>query len=437
MKRDLVAVVLAGGEGKRFWPLTMDKNLFPFLGKTFFDQSVVGALPKEVSRVVIVANESNAPFFHAYKFSVPHDVVIQRSAQGMDKAILTASAHLQSVSLLVVIADDLTEKHMLQSVVDKAYSSGAFSVLPGWKTSRYFPGGYLITEGERVKGITEKPGEGNEPSPYVYISGQYFRESESLLEALKQASSDRDDVYEQALTTLMKKESFIMTPYLGQFASLKYPWNILDSMDILFERLQKKQGKNVEIRSNIVVEGNVVFGDNVKVFENTKIVGPCYIGTNTIIGNNNIIRHSHIGSNCVTGFNTDITRSYIGDNSWFHSNYVGDSVLEGNVSLGSGAVLANLRLDEGEIHTTIKGERVNTRRTKLGAIIGKNVRIGVNASIMPGVKIGNGSFIGAGVTLDKDLPDNQICFVRQQHTVTTNTRSVMESTTREQFREKV
>ena len=41
----------------------------------------------------------------------------------------------------------------------------------------------------------------------------------------------------------------------------------------------------------------------------------------------------------MTGFNTDITRSYIGDNCWFHSNYIGDSVLEGNVSMGSGAAI--------------------------------------------------------------------------------------------------
>ncbi len=406
MKKELIAVVLAGGIGKRFWPLTTDKNLFSFLGKTFFEQAVMGAVPKEVSSVVIVANEFNAPIFRSFKFSVPHETVIQRSPNGMADALLTASARLQGASLLIVIADDLTDKQMLQSVLDKALSTKAFSVIPGWKARKYFPGGYLITDGEKVKGIMEKPGEGNEPSPFVYISGQYFRESESLLEALKQASSDRDDVYEQALTTLMKKESFIMTPYLGQFASLKYPWNILDCMDILFEGLQKKQGKNVEIRSNVVVEGNVVFGDNVKVFENTKIVGPCYIGDNTIIGNNNIIRHSHIGANCVTGFNTDITRSYVGDNCWFHSNYIGDSVIEGDVSMGSGTVCANLRLDRGEIASVVGNNRINTRRTKLGALIGKNVRIGVNTSIMPGVKIGSNSMVGAGLVVNHDIPND-------------------------------
>lgn len=424
MNRELVAVVLAGGTGKRFWPLTIDKNLFPFFGKTFFEHAVARALPKEVSRVVVVANDSNAPFYRGFKFSVPHDVVVQASAQGMADAVLSASSRLEGVSLLVVIADDLTEQSMLESVVNKAQSSDVFGALPGWKTKRYFPGGYLVVDGGKVKSIMEKPGEGNEPSPYVYISGQYFRESELLLHVLKDVSSDRDDVYEKALTTLMKKEVFVMAPYEGSFASLKYPWNVLDIMGILLEHFDGKQGKNVDIRSNVVIEGNVVFGDNVKVFENTKIVGPCYIGKNTVIGNNNIIRDSHIGANCVTGFTTDITRSYIGDDCWFHSNYIGDSVLESNVSLGSGTVLANLRLDEGEIYSVVKGERVNTRRTKLGAIIGKNVRIGVNTSIMPGVKIGANSMMGAGLMIDRDIPEGSFVTGGTLMTITKNTRVI-------------
>lgn len=424
MKKELVAVVLAGGTGKRFWPLTTDKNLFPFLGKTFFEHAVVEGLPEEVSRVIVVANEGNAQFFRTIKFSVPHDVAIQPSAAGMADALLCASSWLEGVSLLVVIADDLAQPAMLESVMNKAKASDIFGVLPGWKTKTYFPGGYLVIDGEKVKSIREKPGEGNEPSPYVYISGQYFREGDTLLKALKQASSDHDDVYEQALTTLMKEETFVMAPYEGSFASLKYPWNVLDVMDILLDRVEKKQGKNVEIRGNVVIEGNVVLGDNVKVFENTKIVGPCYIGTNSIIGNNNIIRGSHIGAGCVTGFNTDITRSYVGDNCWFHSNYVGDSVLEEDISMGSGNVLANLRLDEDEIFSVVGGERINTKRTKLGAIIGSHVRIGVNTSVMPGVKIGTHCMVGAGLTVDRDIPEGSFVTGGTSMTITKNTRVI-------------
>ncbi len=235
----------------------------------------------------------------------------------------------------------------------------------------------------------------------------------------------------------MQSQSFLMMPYKGDFASLKYPWHVLDVLDFLLKRIGEYRGKHVEVKSNVTIEGPVYIEDNVTICENTKIVGPCYIGKNTIIGNNNIIRASHIGADCITGFNTDITRSYVGDACWFHTNYIGDSVLEGNISMGSGGVLANLRLDEKDIYSMVKGERVNTRRNKLGAMIGKNVRIGVNTSIMPGVKIGSGSFIGSGIVLDKDVSENSFCTLRDENYVVTSNATSMNEETREEFKKRL
>ncbi|MBI3956346.1 NTP transferase domain-containing protein [Candidatus Gottesmanbacteria bacterium] len=405
MKKDLVAVVLAGGEGKRFWPITTDKNLFPFFGKTFFEHAIAHSLPKEVSRVVVVANEDNAPFFQSFTFSVPHDVVTQKSAKGMSDAVLAASAKLQGASLLIVIADVLEDGSVFRRIVKRGLSERVFGVIAGWKPDTYYPGGYLALKGSKILGIHEKPGQGNEPSQYVNVSGHFIAHAGKLVAAIRGTRSDADDLYEKAVTSLMQSEEFVLEPYDGPVTSLKYPWHVLDVMDVLLKDISSHQGKNLEIRNNVVIEGNVTFGDNVKVFENTKIVGPCYIGENTIIGNNNIVRHSHIGAGCVTGFNTDITRSYIGDNCWFHSNYIGDSVIEEDVSMGSGTVCANLRLDRGEIASAIGDNRMNTRRTKLGALIGKNVRIGVNTSFMPGVRIGSNSMVGAGLVVSRDISD--------------------------------
>jgi len=424
MKNELVAVILAGGEGKRFWPFTTDKNLFPFFGKTFFEHAVAHSLPKEVSRIVVIANNDNAPFFRTLKLSVPHDVVVQASAQGMADAVLAASVKFQGASLLIVIADVLEDGSVYQRIVQRGLSERVFGVIAGWKPATYYPGGYLALKGNKILGIHEKPGQGNEPSQYVNISGHFIADSSKLIAEIARTQSSEDDVYEKALTSLMQSEEFLIEPYDGLISSLKYPWHILDVMDILFEDLPSHQGKNVEIRKNVIVEGNVLFGDNVKVFENTKIVGPCYIGESTIIGNNNMIRHSHIGAGCVTGFNTDITRSYIGDNCWFHSNYVGDSVIEGDVSMGSGNVLANLRLDEGEIFSVVGGQRLDTMRTKLGAVIGKHVRIGVNTSIMPGVKIGSNSMVGAGLMIDRDIPEGSFVAGGTSKTITKNTRVI-------------
>ena len=191
------------------------------------------------------------------------------------------------------------------------------------------------------------------------------------------------------------------------------------------------------MKKNVILEGNVYIEDNVTIYENTKIIGPCYIGKGSIIGSNNIIRASHIGAGCVTGFNTDITRSYIGDDCWLHSNYIGDSVLESDVSMGSGTVLANLRLDEEDITSVVQNNKISTQKNKCGALIGSHVRIGVNVSVMPGIKIGSDSSIGAGLTIVEDVPSSSFCVGnRPSYTVKKNTRRV-DIESRKQFRMKI
>jgi UDP-N-acetylglucosamine diphosphorylase / glucose-1-phosphate thymidylyltransferase / UDP-N-acetylgalactosamine diphosphorylase / glucosamine-1-phosphate N-acetyltransferase / galactosamine-1-phosphate N-acetyltransferase len=409
MNKSCVALVLAGGVGTRFWPFEQDKILFPFLGHPFIEESVKN-LPQEVNKVVIVTNNSSYAELKKVKFSKPTVIVIQQAAKGMADAILSAKNEIAGSELLIIIADHLVDNRIYDEVIRIGRDKQVSGVLPGWKTEKYFPGGYLELNGTRITGIKEKPGFENVPSNYVYVSGNYIADSDILISELEKVTSETDNIYELALSNLMKHSTFIMFPYEGFSSSLKYSWNVLDVMhDILENQVSSHRGREIFIGSNVTIKGDVYIGNGVKIFENTKIVGPVYIGDRTIIGNNNIIRESMIGADCICGFSTDIARSYIGNNCWFHSNYIGDSVLMNNISMGAGAILANVRLDESEIYSNVKNERIGTGRTKLGACIGNSVRIGVNASIMPGIKIGENSQVGAGIVLSRDIPCDSFC----------------------------
>ncbi len=435
MNRPLVAVVLAAGAAKRFWPFVANKTFFPFLGKSMFDISTLATLPKKVDRVVVISSTQNRETVGALKFDKPSLTVLQPQPLGMADALLNAKAQLKDSRLLIIIADDVVSSDLYSKVIAYADKANVFAVIPGWRPKNYFPGGYLKVDGKQVLGIIEKPLAHELPSPYVAVSGHYIHDSNLLLDELEKTHSDMDDVYERALTMLAVREKIHVLPYDGEFGSLKYPWNVLDVMHVLWkENFKAFKGKNVEIKENVIIEGPVYLGNNVRIFENTKIVGPVYIGDNTIVGNNNIIRESYIGADCVTGFNTDITRSYVGDACWFHSNYIGDSVLEGNISMGSGTVCANLRLDDGEISSMIREAKVATGKSKLGSMIAKGVRIGVNASIMPGVKIGADSFIGAGIVVDRDIAEKSfVASVKNSFTITPNTKEGP-SADREEFK---
>jgi len=127
----------------------------------------------------------------------------------------------------------------------------------------------------------------------------------------------------------------------------------------------------------------VEIGEGTVVRSGVYIIGPVKIGKNSKIGPNCFIRP-------YTSIGDEIKNSIIMDHSNTpHLNYVGDSIIGENSNLGAGTITANLRHDNKNIKVEIKGKLEDSGRRKLGAIIGHNVKTGINVTIYPGRKIGN------------------------------------------------
>ena len=195
--------------------------------------------------------------------------------------------------------------------------------------------------------------------------------------------------------------------YQGYWQSLKYPWHILEMMALIFKhRWQRKVAKNAKISSHAIIKGQVIIEDEAEVYDGACLVGPVYLGKKSIVGHHTLIRESMIGDNCVIGFGTEIARSWVGHRCWFHTNYIGDSVLEENVSFGAGTVTANLRLDGREIFVKRDNQqKVATGKNKLGSLIAKDVKIGVNVSLMPGIIIGSHNLVYPHAVLYDNLKE--------------------------------
>jgi len=223
-----------------------------------------------------------------------------------------------------------------------------------------------------------------------------------------------------------------VVPYKDFWAPIKYPWHTFKVMEYFLDNAQPCIASSARISEKATIEGGVILSENVRVLENAVIRGPVYVGANSIIGNSALVRdYSHIGANSVIGYSTEVKHSYIGDNCWFHSNYVGDSIIDDNCSLGSGTVLANFRLDEGNIQIKVGDNIVDTGYDKLGAIVGRGCRIGVNASLMPGVRVGPDSVVGPQVCLHHDLQPNKMVLLASRHQVTDNKTRLDEGKRRE------
>lgn len=413
MKEKILAVILAGGDSGRFWPLR-DKSFFPFFGKPLLFYCLDRLKKAGLEDFLVIYTKNNESQLTEFSQNYPQFNLaksIQTDPRGMAGAILSVAEQIQDRRILIIGPEEVYQDSLVEDVF-KSITQDTQVLLVGYETQKYIPGGYLEVENGLVEGVVEKPKEGREPSNLVNIVFHYYKDPSTLLKYLRGVKGDRDDIYEKTLDQMMKDGyKFRLYTYKGFWGYLKYPWHTLDITGFYLDKIKGQNiAKSAKIDTRATIRGPVVIGENVKILEYAKIVGPTYIGEGTIIGNNVMVRRSMIGRNSVVGFATEIGRSYVGDNCWFHTNYIGDSVIAANVGLGAGAILANFRLDEGSIKSFIRGKMIDTGKIKLGAIVGSNVRIGVNTSIMPGVKVGESSFIGAGIVLDKDLPDNKFCY---------------------------
>lgn len=435
--------LLCGGINKRMAPITRDKSLSNFVGKPLILHQINVAREAGLSQFVIVANpgnEADLKLAVAGIEGVDIHFAVQKEPMGMADALISASALLAEEPFIVVNPNDIFEVSAYTELLNEYHRGGGYSgYIVAHRVRSYFPGGYLmVDEDNELSGIVEKPSEGDEPSDLVNIVVHLYTEPGKVLNYLAGTKSKTDDVYEKSLELMIQDgHKMKAVVYEGTWQAIKYPWHILDAMDYFLSRISQRISPAAQISDKAVIDGVVVIEDSARVLEGAVVRGPSYIGRNSIVGNGVLIRDSIVGNDCVVGFGTEIKHSYIGDKCWFHSNYIGDSVVEDDCSFGAGAVLANLRLDEAEIKIKIDDKKIGTGSSKLGAIIGKGCRIGVNASIMPGVRVGAGSFVGAQVCLSRDLGEAKIAVDESRYQVLPNNIVLSEDRRQQLFRKLV
>jgi len=419
------AVFLCGGIGKRMFPITEDKFLLNFLGKTLLEHQIDIAKQAGFSQILIIGNPANIEQIEQIVRPVSNikiDLALQKRPLGIADALQSATTILNG-EIVVVNPNDVFTATAYISLLQAAKSKSAGSYMLGHEVKEYFPGGYLsIDAANMLQHIVEKPRLGQEPSNLVNILVHLHSEPKKLMEYIERVETNNDDAYERAMDNMVKDGYGIkIVPHSDFWAPIKYPWHIFDVVTHFLSAVKPKIADSATVSKKATVEGNVIISDNVKVLENAVIRGPAYIGTNSIIGNNALIRdYSHIGANCVVGHCTEVKNSYIGDGCWFHSNYIGDCIIGRNCSFGAGTVLANFRFDEQTISAKIVDHSIDTGRDKLGAIIGDNSKTGINASVMPGKKVGPNSVVGSHVCLKEDLEPGKMILVRPQYDVLPN-----------------
>ena len=393
------ALILAAGEGTRMRPLTasMPKPLLPLAGKPMIVH-IMDALKEEGIREMYIVvgwehKRLREQLGDGSAFGVSIEYIIQKERLGTGHAIGMARGKLAGESFLCLNGDIVIRDNVIGGLLAK-WNEGGRSVIGVCQVPDISNYGEVLTEGDSVTNIIEKSGyrrKGKANAGIYLLPGKVFE----LIE--KSPRSERGE-YEitDPLKELASRGELLAFDVGDGWMDLGKPWDLLDANKLLMDGLE---GLNDgEIEEHVTIKGPVRIGKGSVIKSGSYIVGPVIIGQECDIGPNCLIRAStHIGNRCKVGNGSEVKNTIVMDGSNVpHHNYVGDSIIGEGCNLGSGTKVANLRFDDKNIYSVLKGQTMDTGRRKLGVIMGPNVKTGINASIDVGTIIGEGAFIGPG-----------------------------------------
>lgn len=180
-------------------------------------------------------------------------------------------------------------------------------------------------------------------------------------------------------------------------------------------------GKDIFIDVNTVFIGNTTLGNNV-IIESGCVITDSHIEDNARIKANSVLENAYVGKHCEVGpfarlrpdailkdhakvgnF-VEIKKSTIGQGSKVsHLSYIGDTQMGIDVNIGAGTITCNY-------------DGVN----KFQTIIGDRAFIGSDSQLIAPVTIAEDATIGAGSTITKDTPANELTYSRAKQVTIKN-----------------
>tara|TARA_B100002052_G_scaffold196316_1_gene179092 strand:- start:2065 stop:2688 length:624 start_codon:yes stop_codon:yes gene_type:complete len=170
--------------------------------------------------------------------------------------------------------------------------------------------------------------------------------------------------------------------------------------ETIFFSKDTKIGKNVTIEPYVVIGSKVKIGNNVTIksfshLEKCKIENKVDIGPYARIRPGTILKQGSKIGNFV-----EIKKSILGKNSKAsHLTYIGDSTIGSSVNVGAGTITCNY-------------DGLKKNKTK----IKDNVFIGSNSSLVAPVTIEEGSVVGAGSVITKNVRKKSLALTRNIQT---------------------
>ena len=264
--------------------------------------------------------------------------------------------------------------------------------------------GTLEVKRGNIVSIREKVASGNIG---VVNAGIYVLDN-SIFSAIKKTRKSKRGEFEltDSLSLQMAEGRRIRTiPFgKGEWVGISYPWDLLEANRSALD--SDEEIRDGQTEPGVHLKGSVSLAKGSRVKSGSYIEGPVYVGESAVVGPNAYLRPgTSLGKGSKVGAGCEVKNSIVMNDAKIpHLCYVGDSIVANEVSLGAGTITANLKFNDSNVGSRVKGRMVDSGQRKLGAILGDGVKTGINVSIFPGVKIGADAWIGPGAIVRADVP---------------------------------
>ncbi len=149
-------------------------------------------------------------------------------------------------------------------------------------------------------------------------------------------------------------------------------------------------------------KGPIFVGTGVKVEPNSYIIGPAYVGKESIVVGGRIAGSS-IGPVCRVGGELEQTIIQ-GYSNKYHAGFIGHSYLGEWVNLGAMTTNSDLKNNYATVTVSVNGKEVDTGCLKIGSFIGDYSRTAIGTLLNTGINIGvSCNLLGDGIVAEKEF----------------------------------
>ena len=403
MNNEIKSVILAAGKGTR-----MKSNTSKVLHK-IFEKPILGYVLDNSKNIVsesfvIVGHHAEEVTEFVEKNYTSAKTILQSPQLGTGHAVSMACPYLENFEGQVIILNGdlplMTEKSIRKFI---EYHNSKNSDLTIMSTILDDPANYgrIIREkDDSLKCIVEaKDATPEEISVKEINVGVYLLNWSKIKPAFSQLTTNnaQGEYYLTDIIGWGKKNNLNVHAYILENSDESYGINsrkdLAYATKVMNERkldLLMDNGVTIVDPTSTWISEDTEIGADTIIYPSTYIEGKNKIGKNCKIGPCAHLRGDvEIDDNCKIGNFVEVKKAKIGHNTNAgHLSYIGDSELGSHINIGAGTITAN--------YDPIS-------KTKSKTVLKNNVKIGSNTVLVAPVEIGEGTNIGAGSVITKNI----------------------------------